>query len=265
LLAARWGKKAISMKEVEEAIDRVMAGPERKTRVMSEREKRVIAYHEGGHALVAHILPNTDPVHKISVIPRGRALGYTLTLPEEDKFLMTREELADELAMLMGGRVAEELIVGDITTGAANDIERATKVARQMVTEYGMSDTLGPQTLGQKQHEIFLGRDFQSQPDYSDQVAFEIDNEVRRMIDEAHDEALDILQSNRGKLDELATMLVERETLDRDEVEAFLSDIPKRPQRDLSVRGAGLAVSRRAIRTGGQPNTPGTIPPKPIG
>ena len=265
LLAARWGKKAISMKEVEEAIDRVMAGPERKTRVMSEREKRVIAYHEGGHALVAHILPNTDPVHKISVIPRGRALGYTLTLPEEDKFLMTREELADELAMLMGGRVAEELIVGDITTGAANDIERATKVARQMVTEYGMSDAIGPQTLGQKQHEVFLGRDFQSQPDYSQQVAFEIDNEVRRMIDEAHDEALDILQSNRSKLDELATKLVERETLVRDEVEAFLSDIPKRPQRDQSVRGAGLAVSRRAIRTSGQPNTPGTIPPKPIG
>jgi cell division protease FtsH len=242
LLAARWGKKA-----------------------MSEREKRVIAYHEGGHALVAHILPNTDPVHKISVIPRGRALGYTLTLPEEDKFLMTREELADELAMLMGGRVAEELIVGDITTGAANDIERATKVARQMVTEYGMSDAIGPQTLGQKQHEVFLGRDFQTQPDYSDQVAFEIDNEVRRMIDEAHDEALEILQSHRGKLDELARMLVERETLERDEVEAFLSDIPKRAQRDLSVRGAGLAVSRRAIRTGGQPNTPGTIPPKPIG
>ena len=265
LLAARWGKKAISMKEVEEAIDRVMAGPERKTRVMSEREKRVIAYHEGGHALVAHILPNTDPVHKISVIPRGRALGYTLTLPEEDKFLMTREELADELAMLMGGRVAEELIVGDITTGAANDIERATKVARQMVTEYGMSDAIGPQTLGQKQHEVFLGRDFQTQPDYSDQVAFEIDNEVRRMIDEAHDEALDILQSNRSKLDELATMLVERETLVREEVEAFLSDIPKRAQRDQSVRGAGLAVSRRAIRTGGQPSTPGTIPPKPIG
>jgi cell division protease FtsH len=253
------------MKEVEEAIDRVMAGPERKTRVMSEREKRVIAYHEGGHALVAHILPNTDPVHKISVIPRGRALGYTLTLPEEDKFLMTREELADELAMLMGGRVAEELIVGDITTGAANDIERATKVARQMVTEYGMSDAIGPQTLGQKQHEVFLGRDFQSQPDYSEQVAFEIDNEVRRMIDEAHDEALDILQSNRSKLDELATKLVERETLERDEVEGFLSDIPKRPQRDQSVRGAGLAVSRRAIRTNGQPNTPGTIPPKPIG
>src|SRR4029079_15554109 len=190
----------IGGKEIEEAIDRVLAGPERKTRVMSDREKRVIAYHEGGHALVAHILPNTDPVHKISVISRGRALGYTLTLPEEDKFLMTREELADELAMLMGGRVAEELIVGDITTGAANDIERATKVARQMVTEHGSSDAIGPQTLGQKQREVFLGRDFQTQPDYSDQVAFEIDNEVRRMIDEAHDEALDIPTENRHKL-----------------------------------------------------------------
>ena len=265
LLAARWGKKAIGMNEVEEAIDRVMAGPERKTRVMSEREKRVIAYHEGGHALVAHVLPNTDPVHKISVIPRGRALGYTLTLPEEDKFLMTREELADELAMLMGGRVAEELIVGDITTGAANDIERATKVAKQMVTEYGMSDALGPLTFGQKQHEVFLGRDFQNQPDYSDQVAFEIDNEIRRMIDEAHDEALDILQEGRAKLDELAGLLIERETLGREEVEAFLAEIPKRPQRDRSVRGAGLAISRRAIRTGGKPPTPGTIPPNPVG
>src|SRR6266545_4284497 len=163
LLAARWGKKAIGMREVDEAIDRVMAGPERKSRIMSEREKRVIAYHESGHALAAHVLPNTDPVHKISVIARGRALGYTLTLPEEDKFMMTREELSDELAMLLGGRVAEELIVGDITTGAANDIERATKIARQMVTEYGMSDMIGPLTLGQKQHEVFLGRDFATQ------------------------------------------------------------------------------------------------------
>jgi cell division protease FtsH len=265
LLAARWGKKGISMKEVEEAIDRVLAGPERKSRVMSEREKRVIAYHEGGHALVAHVLPNTDPVHKISVVSRGRALGYTLTLPEEDKFMMTREELADELAMLLGGRVAEELIVGDITTGAANDIERATKVARQMVTEYGMSDIIGPLTLGQKQHEVFLGRDFQAQPDYSDQVAFEIDNEVRRLIDEAHDEALEILEGHRAKLDALAALLIERETIDRDEVERFLADIPKRAQRDLSLRGAGLAVSRRAIRTGGKPAPPGTIPPNPVG
>ncbi len=263
LLSARWGKKAIGMKEVEEAIDRVMAGPERKTRVMSDREKRVIAYHEGGHALVAHVMPNTDPVHKISVIPRGRALGYTLTLPEEDKFLMTREELSDELSMLLGGRVAEELIVGDITTGAANDIERATKVAKQMVTEYGMSDIIGPLTLGQKQHEVFLGRDIQAQPDYSDQVAFEIDNEVRRLIDEAHDEALEILQEHREKLDQVAQMLIERETLEREEVERFLADIPKRPQRDLTIRGAGLAVSRRASRM--QRESPGTIPRKPIG
>jgi cell division protease FtsH len=264
LLAARWGKPVIGMREVEEAIDRVMAGPERKSRVMSEREKRMIAYHEGGHALVAHVLPNTDPVHKISVIPRGRALGYTLTLPEQDKFLATREELADELAMLLGGRVAEELVVGDITTGAANDIERATKIARQMVTEYGMSDVLGPLTLGQKQHEVFLGRDIAAQPDYSDQVAFEIDQEVRRLIDEAHDEALEILRQHRAKLDELAAILVERETMEREEVEAFLADIPKRPQRDQAVRGAGLAVSRRAVRA---PQSPagGTIPPNPVG
>ena len=265
LLAARWSKTTIGMKEIEEAIDRVMAGPERKTRAMSDREKRMIAYHEGGHALVSHVLPNTDPVHKISVIPRGRALGYTLTLPEEDKFLMTREELVDELAMLLGGRVAEELIVGDITTGAANDIERATKVAKQMVTEYGMSDVIGPLTLGQKQHEIFLGRDYTAQPDYSDQVAFEIDSEIRRLIDEAHDEALEILQENRPKLDELAAILVERETMEREEVERFLADIPKRPQRDQAVRGAGLAVSRRAVRTQQPPAVGGTIPPNPVG
>ncbi len=259
LLAARWGKKAIGMREVDEAIDRVMAGPERKSRIMSDREKRVIAYHESGHALAAHVLPNTDPVHKISVIARGRALGYTLTLPEEDKFLMTREELSDELAMLLGGRVAEELIVGDITTGAANDIERATKIARQMVTEYGMSDTIGPLTLGQKQHEVFLGRDFATQPDYSDQVAFEIDNEVRRMIDQAHDEALEILQEYRSKLDQMAALLIERETIDKEEVERLLTDVPKRAQRDQAVRGAGLAVSRRAVRAQREQG------PKPLG
>ena len=265
LLAARWSKKAIGMKELEEAIDRVMAGPERKTRAMSDREKRMIAYHEGGHALVAHVLPNTDPVHKISVIPRGRALGYTLTLPEQDKVLATREELVDELAMLLGGRVAEELIVGDITTGAANDIERATKVAKQMVTEYGMSDIIGPLTLGQKQHEVFLGRDIAAQPDYSDQVAFEIDTEVRRLIDEAHDEALEILQENRAKLDQLAAILVDKETMEREDVERFLADIPRREQRDLTVRGAGLAISRRAVRQREPRGPGGTIPPNPVG
>ena len=262
LLAARRGKTAIAMPEIEEAIDRVMAGPERKTRVMDAQEKRLIAYHEGGHALVAHVLPNTDEVHKITVIPRGRALGYTLTLPVQDKFLMTREQLRDELAMLMGGRVAEEIIAGDITTGAGNDIERATKVARQMVTEYGMSDTIGPRTLGQKQGEVFLGRDWGSTPDYSDAVAFEIDTEVRQLIDEAHDVALDILTERRPKLDALAALLIEKETLGREEVATFFADVPKRAPREAEVRGKALAVSRQALRSprdSGPASTPGTL------
>jgi len=253
LLAARRSKKIISMSEVEEAVDRVMAGPERKSRIMDEQERRLIAYHEGGHAMVAHVLPNTDEVHKITVIPRGRALGYTLTLPLQDRFLMTREQMRDELAMLMGGRVAEEIVAGDITTGAANDIERATKIARQMVTEYGMSDTIGPRTLGQKQGEVFLGRDFSSQPDYSDAVAFEIDQEVRRLIDEAHDVALEILTTRRAKLDALATTLIERETLDREEVERFFADVERMDPRAPEVRGAGLAVSRQATQRDADP------------
>jgi cell division protease FtsH len=244
LLAARRSKKSITMKEIEEAVDRVMAGPERKSRVMSEAERRLIAYHEGGHAMVAHVLPNTDEVHKITVIPRGRALGYTLTLPEQDKFMMTREELRDELAMLMGGRVAEEIVAGDVSTGAGNDIERATKIARQMVTEHGMSDAIGPRTLGQKQGEVFLGRDWATTPDYSDAVAFEIDREVSHLLDEAHDVALEILDQNRAKLDELAALLLEKETLDREEVEAFFKPVTKRAPRAPEVRSAGLAVSR---------------------
>ncbi len=261
LLAARRNKKAISMSEIEEAVDRVMAGPERKTRVMDEQERRLIAYHEGGHAMVAHVLPNTDEVHKITVIPRGRALGYTLTLPEQDKLLMTREQLRDELAMLMGGRVAEEIVAGDVTTGAGNDIERATKVARQMVTEYGMSDVIGPRTLGVKQGEVFLGRDWGSTPDYSDAVALEIDTEVRALIDEAHDVALDILSQHRDKLDALADRLVEIETLDRDEVVKFFADLPKRPPRPSEVRGKALAVSRQAMQPppASGPSTPGTL------
>jgi cell division protease FtsH len=248
LLAARRGKKTITMWELEEAIDRVMAGPERRTRLISEREKRVIAYHEAGHALVAHVLPNADPVHKISIIPRGRALGYTQTLPTEDKFLVTRSEMVEELAMLLGGRVAEEMVIGDITTGAQNDLERATKIARGMVTEFGMSDTIGPLTLGQRQGEVFLGRDFASQPDYSDQVAFEIDSEVRRLIDEAHDEALEILQARRSKLDEIAMALIERETIEKDELVRILEGIEKRePKGD--GQGAGIAVARRSVRT----------------
>ena len=246
LLAARREKRAITTSELEEAIDRVLAGPERKTRLIGEREKRIIAYHEAGHALVAHVLPNADPVHKISIIPRGRALGYTQTLPTEDRFLVTRSAMIDELAMLLGGRVAEEMVIGDITTGAQNDLERATKVARGMVTEYGMSDTLGPLTLGQRQGEVFLGRDFATHPDYSDQVAFEIDTEVRRLIDEAHDEALEILQAERPKLDEIAAALMERETIDKEDLVRLLDGIDKRAPKDGARKGvAGIAVFRR--------------------
>jgi cell division protease FtsH len=256
LLAARRSKTTITMKEIEEAVDRVMAGPERKSRVMSEEERRLIAYHEGGHALVAHVLPNTDEVHKITVIPRGRALGYTLTLPEQDRFMMTREQLRDELAMLMGGRVAEEIVAGDVSTGAGNDIEHATKIARQMVTEHGMSDVIGPRTLGQKQGEVFLGRDWASTPDYSDAVAFEIDQEVRGLIDEAHDVALEILTENREKLDQLAALLLQKETLEREEVEAFFMAVERRAPRAPEVRGAGLAVSRTASSNPSEPPDP---------
>lgn len=222
LLAARHGKKRIEMEELEEAIERVIAGPEKKSRLISEKEKRVIAYHEAGHALVGHVLPNTDPIHKISIISRGRALGYTLALPTEDKFLNTKGEMLDELAMLLGGRVAEEIAIGDITTGASNDLERATKLARQMVTRYGMSDRLGPMTLGEDQHEVFLGRDFTATPNYSPEIAYEIDKEVRRLIDEAFEKAHAILTERREQLDQIASVLMERETVDKDELAALL-------------------------------------------
>jgi cell division protease FtsH len=257
LLAARRSKPAITMHEMEEAIDRVVAGPERKTRLISDREKKVISYHEAGHALVAYVLPNADPIHKITIIPRGRALGYTMTLPLEDKFLVTREELVDELAMLLGGRVAEEIVFGDMTTGAQNDLDRATKIARQMVTEYGMSDQLGPLTLGQKSGEVFLGRDFASHPDYSDQVAFEIDSEIRNLIDRAHDEALEILNEHRDHLDALAGTLMDKETIEKEELVQVLDGLLKRPQRANGRRGVGIAVARRSVKRG-QP--PGQIP-----
>lgn len=206
------------MPELEESIDRVMAGPERRSRLISDREKEVIAYHEGGHALVSHVLPNTDPVHKISIIPRGRALGYTLTLPTEDRYLVAKSELTGELAMLLGGRVAEETVFGDVTTGAHDDLERATKVARQMVCEYGMSEQLGPLTLGPKQDQVFLGRDFASHPDYSPEIAYKIDQEIRRIVDDARDKARTILTRNRKKLDNIARALIERETLEKEEL-----------------------------------------------
>jgi cell division protease FtsH len=259
LLAARKGRDMITNGDLDEAVDRVMAGPERKSRIISDKEKLVIAYHEGGHALVSHALPNADPVHKVSIIPRGRALGYTLTLPLEDKYLVTRSELSDELAMLLGGRTAEELIFTDPTTGAQNDIERATKIARSMVTEYGMSDTLGPMQFGQHHGEVFLGRDFASQPDYSDEVAAKIDAEVRRLIDKAHATALDILTTYRSVLDQMAEALMEKETLETEEVMAILDAVPK--WTDPGSNGGGAHRPRPATQPAASPASLAT--PKP--
>jgi cell division protease FtsH len=245
LLTARRGFKEIGMPQLEEAIDRVMAGPERKSRIISEKEKRVIAYHEGGHALVGHVLPDADPIHKISIIARGRALGWTLALPTEDKYLTTRSALLDQLAMLLGGRTAEELIFQDPTTGAGNDIERATAIARAMVTEYGMSDEIGPQQLGAKAGEVFLGREYGNQINYSQEVAAHIDSEVRRLIDEAHEEAMEVLVTHRKVLDRLADALIEKETLDTAEVMEILGDVPERPRR--STDGSGPQGNVRPI------------------
>jgi cell division protease FtsH len=235
LLAARRSKTEISNDEMEEAIDRVIAGPQRKSRVISEKEKIVIAFHESGHALVGWALPNADPVHKVSIISRGRALGWTLTLPTEDRFLVSRSELIDQLAMLLGGRVAEELVFNDPTTGASDDLERATKISRKMVCEYGMSDKVGPMTLGDKVDQPFLGRDFSAHPDYSDHVAGEIDSEIRRLIDEAHDEAWEILTAYRTQLDRMVEVLLEKETIDKEEVEEIFGAVPKRVSRGESI------------------------------
>ncbi|MGH8934343.1 MAG: ATP-dependent zinc metalloprotease FtsH [Egibacteraceae bacterium] len=251
LLSARKGTNEISMGALEDAIDRVIAGPERKTRLMGEKEKRVIAYHEGGHTIVGHALPHADPVHKVSIIPRGRALGWTLTLPTEDKYLVSRGELIDQLAMMLGGRVAEELTIGDFTTGAADDISRATATSRDMVTQYGMSSKLGPMTFGEKESQPFLGRDFGHMPDYSQEVALEIDREVRSLIDQAHDEALEILVANRDVLEELADALMEKETVEKDELTAILGKVTPRPSRKIKplMNGDGKMASGSAVVT----------------
>ncbi|ABK51978.1 membrane protease FtsH catalytic subunit [Acidothermus cellulolyticus 11B] len=231
LLTARANQKQITMATLEESIDRVMAGPERKSRIMSDKEKKIIAYHEGGHALVGHALPNADPVHKVTILPRGRALGYTLALPTEDKFLVTRAELMDQLAMLLGGRTAEELVFHEPTTGAANDIEKATAIARNMVTQYGMSERLGARKFGQSDGEVFLGREMGHQRDYSEEVAATIDEEVRRLIENAHDEAWEILVEYRDVLDALVLELMEKETLQKEEVLRIFAPVRKRPAR----------------------------------
>jgi len=225
-LAARRGKKAIGMAEFEEAIERVIAGPERKSRIISEEEKKIIAYHEAGHALVMRMLPGCDPVRKVSIISRGMALGFTIALPENDHYLQGRSKFRDQLAGMLGGRVAEELVFHDVTTGAANDLERATKLARAMVTRYGMSEKLGPMTFGQKEELIFLGREITEQRDYSEKVAQEIDAEVRRFIDEAHDRAKEILTKYWDTLRAIAERLIEVETIGREEFEAIVTGAP---------------------------------------
>ena len=227
LLTARNRKKEITMGELEEAIDRVIAGPERKSKVMSDEEKKIIAYHETGHALVGFALPNSDPVHKVTIVARGRSLGHTLALPTHDKFLSRRSELVDQLAMLLGGRTAEEIIYADPTTGASNDIEKATSIARRMVMEYGMSDKLGPMQYGKPAGEVFLGRDYSRQQDYSDEVAAFIDEEVRKLISAAHEEARSILERHSDAMERMVEALIETETVDRDEVAELFKDVPK--------------------------------------
>jgi len=223
ILAARRGKKSIGMAEFEEAVERVVAGPERRSRLISDQEKEIIAYHEAGHALVMQLLPNADPVHKISIISRGMALGFTMPLPEEDRLLYERSKFRDDLAGLMGGRVAEEEVFGDVTTGASNDLERVTALARKMVTQFGMSDALGPQTFGEKEELVFLGREIGEQRNYSEEVAEAIDREVRRLVEEAYGRAREIIRSYRAKLDEVARRLIERETLDAAEFQAMIA------------------------------------------
>jgi len=222
LLAARSGRREITQEELEEGIMRVIAGPERKTRVMSEKERLITAYHEMGHAIVGHFLENSDPVHKISVISRGQALGYTISLPTEDRFLTTRAELNDTMAMTLGGRAAEELIFGEVTSGASNDLEKVTQTAKQMVMRYGMSERLGPRVFGHDHSHPFLGREFSTEPDYSDEIAREIDDEVRRIVEDAHQRALQILKEHRAELERISEILVRRETIERREFEQLL-------------------------------------------
>ena len=249
LLAARKGKRVIEQTELEEGIMRVIAGPEKKSRILSEKERVVTAYHEMGHALVGHFLPDADPVHKISVVSRGQALGYTISMPTEDKFLTTRAQLEDQMAMTLGGRAAEELMFNEITTGAANDLEKVTSTAKQMTMRFGMSEKLGPRVLGHNQGAPFLGRDMHSEPDYSDDLARTIDSEIRRIIEEAHQRARDILTEHRDDLELLSQVLLKRETIERDEFIGLLAGEPEEvvfAERDAKAARAAAELEREA-------------------
>jgi len=251
LLAARRHKRIIDMEELEEAVLRVVAGPEKKSRLLSEEEKLITAYHETGHALVAHFLPNADPVHKISIISRGQALGYTITLPTEDKFMVKKKEIIDKLSHMLAGRVAEEIRFDDITTGAANDLQRATETARRMITQYGMSENLGPLTFGHDPAQPFVGRDYGMGQEYSDETAEKIDAEIRRVVDEAYDMARRILTEHRSDLDMVSRLLIDKETIDREEFEALLrGDDPEEVFRLRDeARARKEAESKKSSRT----------------
>jgi cell division protease FtsH len=258
LLTARSSKREITMDELEEGIMRVIAGPEKKSRVMSEKERLVTAYHELGHAIVGHLLPNTDPVHKVSIISRGQALGYTISLPTEDKFLTTRAELTDTMAMTLGGRAAEEIVFGEITTGASNDLEKVTETAKQMVMRYGMSERLGPRVFGHDRSMPFLGREFSAEPDYSDEIAREIDDEIRRFVEEAHQTAKDILAERREGLDRISKILLARETIDAEQFVKLLEGTSEEqvfgePEEEPTAPEAPPEPEKKAGREGPRP------------
>ena len=262
LLAARRGERAIGMDELEEAIVRVIAGPERKTRLLSEHERKVTAYHELGHALVGHFLEHADPIHKISIVSRGRALGLTISLPVEDKYLQTRSALLDVMAMTLGGRAAEELVFHEVTTGAANDLEKVTHTAKQMIMRFGMSEKLGPRVLGRNHDLPFLGRDFGTQADYSDEIAREIDDEIRRIVEDAHDRARAVLEEHVDDLHRLSALLIEHETIDREQFERLLAGEPPDdvfPSPD-EPRGGGQSEGQR----GSEPAPAPTLGPTPF-
>jgi cell division protease FtsH len=261
ILAARRNKKTIGMSEFQEALERIVAGPERKSRVISDAEKLIIAYHEGGHAVVQRILPKCDPVNKVTIISRGMALGYTMALPTEDRYLQSKTEFEDKIAGLLGGNVAERLVFGDTTTGSSNDIEKATDLARRMVTEFGMSDKLGPLSFGKRDELVFLGREIGEQRNYSDEVAKTIDEEVRALIDRAYERATEVLETHRDRLDNLANKLIAEETVDHAGFESLFADLP--PKEDLHGGVPKLRGNQEGGGPAGEPDAKPAPSPKP--
>jgi len=262
LLAARRNKRRITMAEFDEAIERVIAGPQRRSRVLSQRERELVAFHEAGHALLRKLLPHADPPHKVTIVSRGMALGYVMGMPPEDRYTRTRAELLDEITVAMGGRVAEEIVFGEVTTGAENDFEQATDMARKMVTDFGMSEKLGPMSLGKRHGPVFLGRDLVESRNYSEEIAYEIDKEVRRIIDECYSRAKQILEANRDKLEVIARALLEKESLDAEELDRLLAGQPLEPE------GAGPAPAepepaQTAPRPAAAPPVVPSLRPKP--